>query len=94
MKLTLSIVLLAFAFSSSAQQRGEQTLERNLYYRALVATLDARSREAKFASGNDPLHQVIIQKDDQLNPGFPSFGSVMCRSNILLSTNFAIVTER
>ena len=72
MKVLFSILILAVALSSSAQERGQQTLEANLYYRALVAALNARSRDAKFASANDPLNRVIIQKDDQLNAGFPS----------------------
>ena len=73
MKLTLSVLIIAFALSSSAQERGQQPLETNLYYRALVATLDARARDdAKSANANDPLSQVIIHKDEQLNAGFPS----------------------
>jgi hypothetical protein len=72
MKLLLSVLILAFAVSSSAQQQSQQSLDANLYYRALVATLDARVRDAKFANANDPLKQVIVQRDNQLNAGFPS----------------------
>jgi len=72
MKSIPSLLILAVALSSFAQHRGQQSLETNLYHRALVATLEARSRDAKFANANDPLQQVIIQKDNQLNAGFPS----------------------
>src|ERR1044072_654 len=71
MKLIFSVLLLICALPSSAQQRAPR-LDTNLYYRALVITLDARSRDAKFANANDPLHQVIVQRDAQLNAGFPS----------------------
>jgi hypothetical protein len=71
MKLLISLILPALAFPIAAQDRGQTKLEDNLYYRALVATLEARSRDAEFARANDPLHQVIIERDRQLNAGFP-----------------------
>ena len=58
MKVPLSILILAVALSSSAQERGQPPLEANLYYRALVAALNARSRDAKFANANDPLNRT------------------------------------
>src|SRR4051794_19616383 len=72
MKLLLGALIIAFGLSTLAQERAKPPLEANLYYRSLVATLEARSQDnAKFASGNDPLRQVIIQRD-QLNEGFPN----------------------
>jgi hypothetical protein len=55
-----------------AQESDKTKLEENVYYRALVAVLSARAQDAKYAPGNDPLHQVIIMRDIQLNIGFPS----------------------
>ena len=72
MKLIANLILLALAFPVAAQDRSQTKLEDNLYYRALVATLDARSRDRQFANANDPSHQVIIQRDLQLNVGFPA----------------------
>ena len=56
----------------NAQDPDKSKLEENIYYRALVAALTARAQDAKYASGNDPLHQVIIMSDIQLNAGFPT----------------------
>src|SRR5882724_836802 len=73
MKVILSLLLLAIlSFHSSAQQTGESKIEQGLYYRALVAALAARALDSKFADANDPQHQVIIVKNEQLNAGFPS----------------------
>ena len=73
MKIILSLLILVLTSSPSlAQERGQITLEHNLYYRALVATLAARAKDSKYASANDPLDRVIIQNDIQLNNGFPT----------------------
>jgi len=72
MKKVLSLLVLVILFlPSHAQEDAQSKLERGLYYQALVATLAARAKDAKYAKTNDPLHQVIIVKDDHLNAGFP-----------------------
>lgn len=72
MKAILSLIILVILSSSSAAQKnGQPTIGQGLYYRALVAALAARAHDSKSADVNDPLHQVIIEKDDQLNAGFP-----------------------
>ncbi len=55
-----------------AQEPNKINLEENAYYRALVAMLTARAQGAKYAGRNDPLHQVLIMSDIQLNAGFPT----------------------
>lgn len=73
MKAILILVVLAnLSLPSQAQTGGQSKIEQSLYYRALVSALAARTHDFKFADAKDPLHQVIIQKDDQLNAGFPS----------------------
>ena len=73
MKVILSLlVLVVLALPSQAQGSDQSKIEQSLYYQALVAALTARAQDAKYGSANDPLHQVIIVKDDQLNTGFPS----------------------
>lgn len=69
MKVILLLVFLVLPLR--AQESGQSKIEQNLYYRSLVAALSARAQDARHASANDPLHQVIIVKDDQLNVGFP-----------------------
>ena len=73
----MKILLCAMAFlilplRLQAQEPDKTKLEENVYYRALVAVLTARAQDAKYATGNDPLHQVIIMRGIQLNIGFPS----------------------
>jgi hypothetical protein len=73
MKIILSLLLFAFTSSTCVGQEGGQpALEHNLYYRALVATLAAHAKDAKYARANDPVDRVIIQSDIQLNNGFPT----------------------
>ena len=72
MKTILSLLALIFASSVCPAQERQPALENSLYYRALVATLAARAKDAKYASANDPLDHVIIQNDIQLNNGFPA----------------------
>jgi hypothetical protein len=77
MKLTISFILLALALPIAAQDRGETKLEDSLYYRALVVTLDARARDEKLLNSIDPLqldplNLIVIQKDRELNAGFPA----------------------
>lgn len=73
MKLLLcALVFLIFPLHLQAQETDKTKLEENVYYRALVAVLAARTQDAKYARANDPLQRVIIMKDDQLNVGFPS----------------------
>ena len=54
-----------------AQQATDRTVEGSLYYRALVAALAARARDAASMHARDPLGRVLVLKDDQLNKGFP-----------------------
>jgi len=73
MKLLLcALTFLILPLRLQAQEPDKTKLEENVYYRALVAVLTARTQDAKYASGNDPLHQVIIMRDIQLNVGFPT----------------------
>lgn len=73
MRLLFSVgFLLMLSISGPAQDLDRSKLESNFYYRALVAALAARTQDAKYALPNDPLHHVIIMKDDQLNIGFPA----------------------
>ena len=73
MKAILILLVLAIlSLRSQAQEGGQSKIEQSLYYRALVSALAARTQDSKFADANDPLRHVIIQKDDQLNAGFPS----------------------
>ena len=73
MKLLLCVLaFLILPLRLQAQEPDKTKLEDNIYYRALVAVLTARAQDAKYASGNDPLHQMIIMRDIQLNVGFPT----------------------
>lgn len=66
------LVLVILFLPSQAQESDQSKIQQSLYYRALVAALAARAQDTKYAAGNDPLYQVIIAKDDQLNAGFPT----------------------
>jgi hypothetical protein len=70
-KLLFALAFLILPLHLQAQEP-ETKLEENVYYRALVAVLIARAQDAKYASDKDPLHQVIIMRDIQLNVGFPT----------------------
>ena len=73
MKLLLcALAFLILPLRLQAQEPDKTKLEDNVYYRALVAVLTARAQDAKYASDKDPLHQVIIMRDIQLNDGFPT----------------------
>lgn len=66
------LVLATLSLPLQAQERDQSKIEQSLYYRALVSALSARKVDSRFSAATDPLDQVIIQKDDQLNAGFPS----------------------
>ena len=73
MKLVVSILALAIFFVPSQSHFSSSTnIAQSLYYRALIAVVTARAQDAKSALANDPVHHVIIMKDDQLNLGFPA----------------------
>ena len=73
MKMLLCVlVFLVLPLRSQAQETDRTKLAGNVYYRALVAVLTARAQDAKYASANDPLQQVIILMDHQINAGFPN----------------------
>ena len=73
MKLLLcALVFLILPLRLQAQETDKTKLEKNLYFRALVAMLTARAQDAKYASANDPLQRVIIIKDLELNVGLPT----------------------
>ena len=73
MKLLLcALVLLIVPLRLQAQETDRTKLEKNIYYRALVAMLTARAQDARLAGANDPPHRVIIMSDIQLNNGFPA----------------------
>ena len=73
----MKMLLCALAFLSltlclQTQEPDKTKLEENVYYRGLAAMLIARAQDAKYASDKDPLRQVIIMRDVQLNAGFPT----------------------
>ena len=54
MKLLLcALVFLILPLRLQAQETDKTKLEKNLYFRALVAMLTARAQDAKYASAND-----------------------------------------
>ena len=71
MKLLLCTLIL-IPLHLQAQEIHRPQLEENVYFRALTAVLTARAQDAKSASVEDPLRNVIIVRDIQLNEGFPS----------------------
>ena len=73
-KLVVGVALLMTSLCGPVQAQqasGSGGVEGSLYYRALVAALAARTRDARFMDARDPLGRVLILKDDQLNSGFP-----------------------
>ena len=68
---TLVLLLLLLPYSSVSQQRSKPVIENNLYYRALVASLEKMDREwGKI--GKTDYHNMIVEKNRNITEGLPS----------------------